>query len=86
MERYMSKTKTRIVPPVSNAEYEIKFDKRPTEFSALTVWAMPDELNFAVQQLEDSKRTYCIEHYSPNDGRVRVWSKSFTGFNWYNGK
>ena len=56
----MSKTKTRIVPPVSNAEYEIKFDKRPTEFSALTVWAMPDELNFAVQQLEDSKRTYCI--------------------------
>ena len=82
----MSKTKTRIVPAVSNAKYKIDYNKRPTEFSALTIWALPDELNFAVQQLEDSKRAYCIEHHSPNDGRVRVWSKSFTGFNWYNGK
>ena len=82
----MSKIKNRIVPPVVNAKYEIEYDKRPTGFSALTVWAMPDELNFAVQQLEDSKRTYCIEHHSPSNGRIRVWSKSFTGFNWYIGK
>ena len=82
----MNKTKNRIVPAVSNAKYKIDYNKRPTEFSALTIWALPDELNFAVQQLEDSKRTYCIEHHSPSDGRVRVWSKSFTGFNWYNGK
>ena len=82
----MSKIKNRIVPPVVNAKYEIEYDKRPTGFSALTVWAMPDELNFAGQQLEDSKRTYCIEHHSPSNGRIRVWSKSFTGFNWYNGK
>jgi len=84
----MNKIKNRIVPPVSNAEYEIKFDKRPTEFSALTIWAMPDELNFAVQQLEDAKREYCIEHRTSNnnDNKVRVWSKSYTGFNWYNGK
>ena len=82
----MSKIKYRIVPAVSNAKYKIDYDKRPTDFSALTIWAIPDELNFAVQQLEDSKRTYCIEHHSPEDGRVRVWSKSFTGFNWYNGK
>ena len=78
----MSKIKNRIVPAVSNAKYEIKFDKRPTEFSALTVWAIPDELNFAVQQLEDAKRTYCIENHSPNYGRVRVWTKRFTGANW----
>ena len=82
----VNKIKNKIVPPVVNAKYEIKFDKRPTEFSALTIWAMPDELNFAVKQLEDSERIYCIEHHTPNDGRVRVWSKSFTGFNWYNGK
>ena len=78
----MSKIKNRIVPAVSNAKYEIKFDKRPTEFSALTVWAVPDELNFAVSQLEDAKRTYCVEHHLPNDGRVRVWTKRFTGENW----
>ena len=82
----MNKIKNRIVPAVSNAKYEIEYDKRPTEFSALTIWAIPDELNFAVQQLEDSKRTYCIEHHSPNDGRIRVLTKSFTGFNWYDGK
>tara|TARA_R100001086_G_C11715595_1_gene225422 strand:- start:24 stop:278 length:255 start_codon:yes stop_codon:yes gene_type:complete len=82
MERYMSKTKKKIVPPVSNAEYEIEYDKRPTEFSALTVWALPDELNFAVRQLEDAKRTYCVEHHLPEDGRVRVWTKRFTGTNW----
>ena len=78
----MSKIKNRIVPAVSNAKYEIKFGKRPTEFSALTVWAVPDEINFAVRQLEDSERTYCIEHHLPNDGRVRVWTKRFTGENW----
>ena len=78
----MNKIKNRIVPAVSNAKYEIKFDKRPTEFSALTVWAMPDELNFAVQQLEDAKRTYCIENHSPNNDTVRVWTKRFTGANW----
>ena len=82
----MSRINNRIVPPVSNPKHEIKYSKRPTGFSVLTIWGMPDELNFAVQQLEDSKRAYCIEHHSPNDGRVRVWSKSFTGFNWYNGK
>ena len=78
----MNKIKDRIVPAVSNAKYEIKFGKRPTEFSALTVWAVPDEINFAVRQLEDSERTYCIEHHLPNDGRVRVWTKRFTGENW----
>ena len=81
----MSKIKYRIVPAVSNAKYEIEYDKRPTEFSALTIWAIPDELNFAIQQLEDAKRIYCIENHPSNDNRVRVWSKSFTGFNWYSG-
>jgi len=80
----MNKIKYRIVPPVSNAKYEIKYDKRPSDFSALTIWAMPDELNFAIHQLEDAKRPYCIEYRLPsnNDNRVRVWTKSFTGSNW----
>ena len=82
----MSKTKNEIVPPVSNGEYKIEYDKRPPEFSALTVWALPDELDFAVQQLEDSERTYCIEHHSLSDGRVRVWTKSFIGHYWFEGE
>jgi len=82
----MSKTKNEIVPPVSNGEYKIEYDKRPPEFSALTVWALPDELDFAVRQLEDSKRTYCIEHHSPDDNRIRVWTKSFIGHYWFEGE
>ena len=82
----MSKTKNEIVPPVSKGEYKIEYDKRPPEFSALTVWALPDELDFAVQQLEDSERTYCIEHHSPDDNRIRVWTKSFIGHYWFEGE
>ena len=78
----MSKSKNGIVPPVSNGEYKIEYNKRPSEFRALTIWALPDELDFAVSQLEDAKRTYCIEHHSSNDNRVRVWTKSFVGTNW----
>ena len=78
----MSKVKDRIVPPVSDTKHEIEYAERPSNFSALTVWALPNELNFAVQQLEDSKRTYCIEHHLPDDDRIRVWTKSFTGMNW----
>jgi len=78
----MSKTKTKIVPPDSNGKYEIKYSKRPSYFSALTIWALPKELNFAIRQLEDSKRAYCIEHHIPSDNRIRVWTKSYTGSNW----
>ena len=84
----MNRMKYRIVPAVSDAKYEIEYSERPSNFGALTIWAIPDELNFAVQQLEDAKRKYCIEHRlsSNNDNKIRVWSKSFTGFNWYEGK
>ena len=77
-----------IVPPDSNSKYELKFDKRPSSFSALTIWAMPDELYFAINQLQNSKRTYCIEYRPPNnsDDKIRVWTQSFTGCNWYDGK
>ena len=78
----MSNIKYRIVPPVSKPKYKIEHNKKPPEFSALTIWATPNELNFAIQQLEDAKRTYCIEHHLPDDGRIRVWSKCFTGENW----
>ena len=82
----MRRKKNRIVPAVSDAKYKIKYSKRPPEFRALTVWALPDELNFAVSQLEDSKRTYCIEHHSPDDNRIRVWTKSFIGHYWFEGE
>jgi len=77
-----------VVPPDSNSKYELKFDKRPSSFSALTIWAMPDELYFAINQLQNSKRTYCIEYRPPNnsDDKIRVWTQSFTGCNWYDGK
>ena len=83
----MSRAKCRIVPPVVNAKYEVEYGKRPTNFSVLTVWPPPDELNFVIRQLEDAKREYCIEHHTSNskDNNIRVWSKSFTGFNWYSG-
>ena len=80
----MSKVKYRIVPAVSNAKYKIDYDKRPTDFSALTIWAMPDELYYAVNQLQSAKRTYCIEYRPPSnsDDKIRVWTKSYTGSNW----
>ena len=78
----MHKSKNRIVPAVSVPKYKIKHSKRPPYFSALTVWALPKELNFAIRQLEDSKRAYCIEHHIPSDNRIRVWTKSYTGSNW----
>jgi len=84
----MSKSKDVIVPPDSNSKYELKFDKRPSGFSALTIWAMPDELYYAINQLQSSKRTYCIEYRPPNnsDDKIRVWTQSYTGCNWYDGK
>ena len=84
----MSKSKDVILPPDSNSKYELKFDKRPSGFSALTIWAMPDELYYAINQLQSSKRTYCIEYRPPNnsDDKIRVWTQSYTGCNWYDGK
>ena len=84
----MSKSKDVIVPPDSDSKYELKFDKRPSGFSALTIWAMPDELYYAINQLQSSKRTYCIEYRPPNnsDDKIRVWTQSYTGCNWYDGK
>ena len=78
----MSEIKNRVVPPVPNPEHEIKYSKRPASFSVLTVWAIPDYLNFAVRQLEDAKRAYCIENHIPDDGMVRIWTKRYTGENW----
>ena len=80
----MSKSKNGIVPPVSNVEYEVKFNKRPSNFSALTIWAMPDELDFAINQLKNAKRPYSIEYrpHSSSDDKIRVWTKSFVGTNW----
>ena len=80
----MSKSKNGIVPPVSNVEYEVKFNKRPSNFSALTIWAMPDELDFAINQLKNAKRPYSIEYRPPSSGddKIRVWTKSYTGTNW----
>ena len=73
-----------IVPPDSNSKYELKFDKRPSNFRALTIWAMPDELYYAVNQLQSAKRIYCIEYRpsSNSDDKIRVWTKSYTGSNW----
>ena len=80
----MNRIKYRIVPALSDAKYEIEYSERPSNFGALTIWAIPDELNFAIQQLEDTKRKYCIEHClsSDNDNKIRVWTKRFTGENW----
>ena len=80
----MSKSKNGIVPPDSTIEYEVKFDKRPSNFSALTIWAMPDELDFAINQLKNAKRPYSIEYRPPSssDDKIRVWTKSFVGTNW----
>jgi hypothetical protein len=78
----MSEIKNKIVPPVLNHKHEIKYSEKPSNFSVLTIWETPDKLSFAVQQLEDAKRKYCIEHHLPNDGKVRVWTKRFTGLNW----
>ena len=73
-----------IVPPDSNSKYELKFDKRPSGFSALTVWETPDKLYTAIKQLQSAKRTYCIEYRpsSNSDDKIRVWTKSFVGTNW----
>ena len=72
---------SRVVPPVIGGLHEIVHNKRPPEFSHLSAWDKPDDLNSMIRQLEDAKKPYSIERLLVNgrSKKIRVWSQTFKG-------
>ena len=61
---------------MNNSKYEIPFEKRLPSFSTITIWERPENLQFAINQLDARGKKYSIEK---RKSLIRVWSESNVG-------
>ena len=50
---------------------EVEFSKKPKDWQTITSWDTPENLEFAVDQLERSQKPYSTEK---NGKQIRIWS------------
>ncbi len=50
----------------------IPFEDRPDDFIPITDWEKPHEIQFAIDQLELSRKAYSVATRA--DGKIRLWT------------